>query len=492
MSSPRQYLLSLLSSSAVLCGLWVVPLAADAQTFAEETEGQAANSAPAVDSAAQPSRAATPADQAESGADLAADSPAAPAADQNQAGQNQADSSNMAAEPAAPAEALALEPLDPEAVEPEVPATATPEAPATAAPEAPVTAPPVVAPVQPPRPSLTTPLPSSLDFNTLDGASRIPQDLLTDYVLGPGDQLLVLVLGYEEFEGARVVLPDGTITMPLIGSVPAAGRTLDALSNDVQNRLRVYLTDPVVDTNLTVLRPVVVNIAGEVYRPGPVQLSSLTQVNTTVNPNANITAATTTPTLSSALAAAGGIKRAADIRSIIVQRRLPGGEVREFSINLWDALMSGQDPGVVVLADGDSVFVPTARPGEVLDQRLIASSSFAPANVRVRVVGEVERPGEVAVQPNSSISSAVAAAGGPTDDAQLNNVTLVRLNDAGQIEEQRVDLSSLIDNYQIQDGDVVLVAKKGYLTPLDNFARILQPILAPFNLINLIGDIFDD
>lgn len=302
----------------------------------------------------------------------------------------------------------------------------------------------------------------------------------------------MLVLGYEEFEGARVVLPDGTITMPLIGSVPAAGRTLDALSNDVQNRLKVYLTDPVVDTNLTVLRPVVVNIAGEVYRPGPVQLSSLTQVNTTVNPNANITAATTTPTLSSALAAAGGIKRAADIRSIIVQRRLPGGEVREFSINLWDALMSGEDPGIVVLADGDSVFVPTAQAGEILDQRVIASSSFAPTNVRVRVVGEVERPGEVAVQPNSSISSAVAAAGGPTDDAQLNNVTLVRLNDAGQIEEQRVDLSSLIDNYQIQDGDVVLVAKKGYLTPLDNFARILQPILAPFNLINLIGDIFDD
>jgi polysaccharide biosynthesis/export protein len=491
MSSSCQFLLSLLSGSAVLCSLWVVPLPAFAQALAEESEPQAASTAAAADTAAQLSlpaagaalveRVSTEGTPESTSTESLESSSAATSTDQGWVDSSIALES-VPATPA-PAAALAMEPADAEAVEPEVPATATPEAPAAAPP---------AAPLQQPRPSLTFPPPASLDFNAPDNTSRIPQDLLTDYVLGPGDQLLVLVLGYEEFEGARVVLPDGTITMPLIGSVPAAGRTLDDLSNDVQNRLEVYLTDPVVDTNLTVLRPVVVNIAGEVYRPGPVQLSSLTQVNTTVNPNANITAATTTPTLSSALAAAGGIKRAADIRSIIVQRRLPGGEVREFSINLWDALMSGQDPGIVVLADGDSVFVPTAEAGEILDQRVIASSSFAPTNVRVRVVGEVERPGEVAVQPNSSISSAVAAAGGPTDDAQLNNVTLVRLNDAGQIEEQRVDLSSLIDNYQIQDGDVVLVAKKGYLTPLDNFARILQPILAPFNLINLIGDIFDD
>ncbi|HEY9735704.1 MAG TPA: polysaccharide biosynthesis/export family protein, partial [Trichocoleus sp.] len=332
--------------------------------------------------------------------------------------------------------------------------------------------------------------PPSLDFNN-PGSSGISQDLLTDYVLGPGDQILLLVLGYEEFEGARVVLPDGTITMPLIGSVPAAGRTLSNLSDDVQRRLAVYLTDPVVDANLTVLRPVVVNIAGEVYRPGPVQLSSLTQVNTTVSPTANITAATNTPTLSSALAAAGGIRRTADIRSIIVQRRLPNGTTREFTVNLWDTLATGQDTGVVVLADGDSVFVPVARSGESLDPRLIASSSFAPTNVRVRVVGEVERPGEVTVQPNSSISSAVAAAGGPTDDARLNNVTLVRLTDTGQIEEQTVDLSSLIDNNQIQDGDVVVVPKKGYLNVLDAIGRAVSPILAPFNLLNLLG-IVDD
>lgn len=346
---------------------------------------------------------------------------------------------------------------------------------------------PLVAPLVPAVPPVPV---ETLDFND-PSLSPVDQNVLTDYVLGPGDQISILVLGYDEFTGARVVLPDGTITMPLIGSVPAAGRTLGALSSDVEGRLKVYLTDPVVDANLTVLRPVVVNIAGEVYRPGPVQLSSLTQVTTQVSDTANITSATNTPTLSSALTAAGGIRRTADVRNILVKRRLPNGQTTEFKINLWDILVTGSTPGVVVLADGDSVYVPIAQAGELLDPKLLASSTFAPTNVRVRVVGEVKQPGEVTVQPNSSVSSAVAAAGGPTDDAQLGNVTLVRLNETGQVEKQSIDLNNLIDNYQIQDGDVVLVSKKGYLNTLDNVARFLNPLLIPVNLLNLFNIIGD-
>jgi hypothetical protein len=88
----------------------------------------------------------------------------------------------------------------------------------------------------------STPL-DSIDFNNPDDPtpndptdvgfpSLNDEDLFSDYLLGPGDQIQVLVIGYDEFQGPRVVLPDGTITMPLIGSVPAAGRTLGAVSDD--------------------------------------------------------------------------------------------------------------------------------------------------------------------------------------------------------------------------------------------------------------------
>ena len=106
----------------------------------------------------------------------------------------------------------------------------------------------------------------------------------------------------------------------------------------------------------------------------------------------------------------------------------------------------------------------------------MASSSLAPSTVRVKVVGEVVAPGEVAVPPDSSVSSAVAIAGGPTTDAQLKSVSLVRQDDTGEIIEQEIDLSNLVDNYQVRDGDVVVVSKRGYLSVVDGIGRVLNPV----------------
>jgi polysaccharide biosynthesis/export protein len=108
---------------------------------------------------------------------------------------------------------------------------------------------------------------------------------------------------------------------------------------------------------------------------------------------------------------------------------------------------------------------------------------LAPSTVRVKVVGEVVAPGEVAVPPDSSVSSAVAIAGGPTEDAQLSKVSLVRRNDDGQIIEEEIDLSHLVDDYQVQDGDVVVVAKRGYLSVIDGISRVLSPV----NLFRMFG-----
>jgi polysaccharide export outer membrane protein len=337
-------------------------------------------------------------------------------------------------------------------------------------------------------------LQAASDANELPSLFDGPENLFTDYLLGPGDQIQVLVFGYEEFEGPRVVLPDGTINIPLIGTITASGKTLGTLESEIENRLRLYLTDPVVDANLQVLRPVVVNVVGEVYRPGPIQLSSLTTVSRVVRDTGTLTDFTTTPTLSTALTSAGGIRRTADVRDVKILRRLPDGATAEFTINLWEALKGEDDLGVLVMYDGDTVIVPTAPEGSPsIDQSLIARSSIAPANIRVRVIGEVSAPGELQIQPNSSVSSAIAAAGGhDTETAQLSNVKLVRLGENGQVEEQVVDVSNLVDNVQIQDGDVIFVPKRGGINALDNFGRIFSPLLAPFGIINTIDNLLFD
>jgi polysaccharide biosynthesis/export protein len=295
------------------------------------------------------------------------------------------------------------------------------------------------------------------------------------YLLGPGDLIDLRVFGYEEYTGVQVILPDGTITLPVIGTVLAAGQTPGQLTRNLTTRLKPLLVEALVSIRVIQLRPLLINVAGEVQRPGPLQLQGLTpsgagggtQIGTTFN----------APTVSAAIAQAGGITKNADIRGVILKRYKPSGEAVTIVLNLWEALRSSDGTPDLLLRDGDTLFVPKARDNSELDPRLIARSTLAPKTVRVRVVGEVKAPGEREVQPNSTISSAVASAGGPTDKANLMAVTYVRLGDNGTIQKQGVDLSNLNDTIQVQDGDLVIVPKTDISSILDTASTIFNPLL---------------
>jgi polysaccharide biosynthesis/export protein len=301
-------------------------------------------------------------------------------------------------------------------------------------------------------------------------------NLYSGYLLGPGDQLDISVFGYPEFTGSKVVLPDGTINVPIIGTVRAADRTPDDLRLEIKARLDQVLVEPAVAVNLTALRPVVVNVTGEVQRPGPLQLRSLTNSTFQASDSGFSSGLQGVPTVSSALTAAGGVTRNADIQKVVLRRSLPGGQSVLVTVNLWNAIWSEQQPEDVVLRAGDSIFIPTLPAGSLADRRLLSRSSLAPATVRVRVVGEVNRPGEIQISPSSSLSSAIANAGGPTKEAKLRSVQLIRLSDQGKIETQELDLQKLNDGFQVQEGDVLVVPEKGG----SKFLRGLGQVLSPF------------
>lgn len=313
------------------------------------------------------------------------------------------------------------------------------------------------------------------------------------YVLGAGDEISINVLGYEEFKDITyVVMPDGTITMPLIGRVPIANLTIPELSQELTSRLKSWLTNPVIIINLTRLRPLIVNVAGEVQRPGPVQLSSVSNAtlnssaginsSSVTNPNAIATVTNQIPTVTVALLSAGGVTKEADIRQVVLKRARANGESSTVTINLWESLLSENAPRDLILQDGDSIFVPRLQASESIDRRLASRASFAPRTVRVRVVGEVKIPGEVQVPPDGSLSSAVAIAGGPTDKAKLKNVRFIRMQEDGTLQEQVVDLSSLNDTYQVQDGDVIFVPKSNRSSFLDVARDAVNPFNILFNL----------
>ncbi len=291
--------------------------------------------------------------------------------------------------------------------------------------------------------------------------------LPSGYRLGSGDEIQVTVFGYEEYTGVQTILPDGTISLPIVGTVNTTGLTPQELAEMLRLQLNQVLVDPVVTVSLTDLRSVNVNVAGAVQRPGPIQFEEASSSGTTINE---------APVVASALIKAGGVTQDADIRRVTLKRSLPNGEVYESTINLWDVISNGSVLDNFALQDGDSIFVPRSTHANAVDQRLLSRSRFAPETVRVRVVGEVKQPGEVLVPPDSSVSSAVAIAGGPTVDARLSQVVYVRMNESGEVERQIVDLRNLTDVYQIREGDVVIVPKKDVSSVLDFAARLIGPL----------------
>ncbi|MEM1283685.1 MAG: polysaccharide biosynthesis/export family protein [Chlamydiota bacterium] len=319
-----------------------------------------------------------------------------------------------------------------------------------------------------------------LALSTLGSSTEIPPTTFegyafNDYILGPGDELSIAVIGYPEFDNTYRIVPDGSISVPLIGTIQAGGQTLGGLSQRIQEELgRKYLVNPVVDLNLLRLRPISITISGEVHRPGPLQLNSLQDNGSN-------------PTLVTALLEAGGVTQFADIREVVVKRQQPNGLNNTMMFNFWDSLVSEPTAINLVLRDGDSVIIPRLPPGDTLDRSLVARSTVSPSTIQVKVVGEVTRPGEISVSPASSLSSAIATAGGPTEDAKLSEVTFIRVENEDEVISTVLDLRTLTDTTQVQDGDVIIVPKTGVSTGLDFLGRLANP----FRVFTDIFQIFD-
>jgi protein involved in polysaccharide export with SLBB domain len=88
-----------------------------------------------------------------------------------------------------------------------------------------------------------------------------------EYVLGPGDKLKVTVFGNEDLTGETEVAPGGQITLPLIQQVPAAGKTILQLEEEIRHKLSPdFVKNPRLSIEVLNYRPFY--IIGEVKNPG--------------------------------------------------------------------------------------------------------------------------------------------------------------------------------------------------------------------------------
>lgn len=88
-----------------------------------------------------------------------------------------------------------------------------------------------------------------------------------EYRIGPGDRLRVATYGEERLTGEFAVNAAGQVSFPLLGEVPASGRTVAEFNADVRSRLASqFMRNPQVTVEMVSFRPVY--ILGEVQRPG--------------------------------------------------------------------------------------------------------------------------------------------------------------------------------------------------------------------------------
>jgi len=99
-----------------------------------------------------------------------------------------------------------------------------------------------------------------------------------EFLLGPEDVLIVTVWKNQDLSREVVIRPDGMISMPLIGDVPAANLTANNLAKRISDRLMEYMASPIVSVQLKEVNSYFIYVMGEVTKPGKYPLKSYANV----------------------------------------------------------------------------------------------------------------------------------------------------------------------------------------------------------------------
>ncbi|MDW8415090.1 MAG: SLBB domain-containing protein, partial [Thermaurantiacus sp.] len=158
-----------------------------------------------------------------------------------------------------------------------------------------------------------------------------------DYVLGIGDEVVVTFRGATNDTRTGRIDRDGRLIIGQLPPIPAAGLTLGALKARIAAETRRTLLATEAFVSVDRVRSVSVFVGGEVERPGVYNLTSAADVAT-------------------AIAAAGGVRRAGSLRSV---RLVRAGTTRV--VDLYGLLGIGSTP-VIRLEDGDRIIVPVIGP----------------------------------------------------------------------------------------------------------------------------------
>jgi polysaccharide export outer membrane protein len=247
-----------------------------------------------------------------------------------------------------------------------------------------------------------------------------------DYKLGAGDLIEIRVFGVPDFDQTHRISAGGTIKLPLIDPVVAAGLSAAELERTLIAVLdKDVIKNPQVSVFVKEYRSQPVNVIGAVRAPGQFLIQQPLR-------------------LADVLSLAGGLQANAGDEAMI-QRRTASGEDEIIRINLRD-----------LLERGDLTLNAIVHGGDIINVRE-REDQF------VYIVGELNRPNAYLISPkqNVRISEIYAVAGGPTRTAKISDSLLIRYDEAGQRQEIKVNFTDILkgkqEDFLVRGKDIIFV-----------------------------------
>ncbi|NRF39168.1 SLBB domain-containing protein [Pedobacter foliorum] len=238
------------------------------------------------------------------------------------------------------------------------------------------------------------------------------------YVLGPGDELIVLVTGLNETSIRTKITPEGNLQIPRAGIIYLNGFTIEQATGLIRNKMtKVYPAlsggQTQVAVNLGNTRSIKVTLIGEVKTPGSYTISSLS-------------------TLFNALYNSGGPNANGSLRYIELLRNNKLYKTIDFYSFLQKGLMDGN----VRLEDQDVIRIPVYKK-------------------RVGIKGEIKRPAIYELKENEQLEDLISYAGGFTDIAYRG---IAKVDQINALEREVKDVpANLFGNFTPHNGDLVQI-----------------------------------
>jgi polysaccharide biosynthesis/export protein len=249
--------------------------------------------------------------------------------------------------------------------------------------------------------------------STFAPVDRVP--VTADYVIGPGDELLIRAWGQIDLDVHTRVDRNGSIFLPKVGNLNVAGLQYAQVQEFLKSHIGSIYQNFDLNVSMGELRSIDVYVVGQARRPGRYTVSSLS-------------------TLANAIFASGGPSPTGSMRHIQLKR----GSTVVSDFDLYDLLLNGDKSKDVILLPEDVIYV-------------------TPVGPQIAMGGQVNVPSIYELKGETDLTEALRLAGGLSTTASGGKVFVEHIQDRRMHSVEQVSLDAAGLAHPIKDGDVVNV-----------------------------------